>query len=148
MATEVAINRTQEPNNAEVKLSYTETKSSTWNANVSLKLGVKTSFQTGVPLIAKGKIEISAEFSGAYEWGETNKTSSTILETVYKVIVPPMTKVTVSLLATMGSCDVPFSYTQRDTLTNGQQVTYNMDDDIYTGMNSFNFKYETKQETL
>ncbi|KAI9077499.1 hypothetical protein K1719_040521 [Acacia pycnantha] len=147
MATGVAINRTQEPNNAEVKLSYTETKSSTWNASVSLKLGVKTSFQTGVPIIAEGKIEVSAEFSGAYQWGET-KTSSTIVETVYKVTVPPMTMVTVSLLATVGSCDVPFSYTQRDTLTNGQQVTYNMDDGIYTGINSFNFKYETKQENL
>ncbi|KAI9112702.1 hypothetical protein K1719_016368 [Acacia pycnantha] len=54
MATEVAINRTQEPNNAEVKLSYTKTKSRTWNISVSLKLGVKTSFQTGIPFIAEG----------------------------------------------------------------------------------------------
>ncbi|KAI9112662.1 hypothetical protein K1719_016328 [Acacia pycnantha] len=74
--------------------------------------------------------------------------SSDVLEPVYKVTVPPMTMVTVSLLTTRGSCDVPFSYTQRDTLTNGQQVTYNMDDGIYTGINSFNFKYETKQEKL
>lgn len=147
MATGAAINRTQEAHNAEVKLSYTETKSSTWNASVSLKLGVKTTLQTGIPFIAKGQIEISAEFSGAYQWGET-KTTTTVVETVYKVTVPPMTVVTVSLLATTGSCDVPFSYTQRDTLTNGQQVTYNMDDGIYTGINSFNFKYETKQEKL
>ncbi|KAK4254442.1 hypothetical protein QN277_009826 [Acacia crassicarpa] len=147
MATGVAINRTQEANNAEVKLSYTETKSSTWNASLSLKLGVKTTFKTGIPFIAKGRIEVSAEFSGAYQWGET-KTSSTVVETVYKVTVPAMTMVTVSLLATVGSCDVPFSYTQHDTLTNGQPVTYNMDDGIYTGINSFNFKYETKQENL
>ncbi|KAK4275747.1 hypothetical protein QN277_018778 [Acacia crassicarpa] len=147
MATGVAINRTQEPNNAEVRLSYIETKSSTWNASVSLKLGVKTSFQTGIPFIAKGEIEISAEFTGEYQWGETT-TTSTEVETVYKVTVPPMTMVTVSLLATTGLCDVPFSYTQRDTLTNGQQVTCNMDDGIYTGINSFNFKYETKQEDL
>ncbi|KAI9114210.1 hypothetical protein K1719_014860 [Acacia pycnantha] len=112
MATGVAINRTQEPNNAEVKLSYTKTKSSTWNNSVSLKLGVKTNLKTGVPFIKEGKIEISTEFSGAYQWGET-KTSST-----------------------------------RDTLTNGQQVTYNMDDGIYTSINPFNFKYETKQEKL
>ncbi|KAI9114191.1 hypothetical protein K1719_014841 [Acacia pycnantha] len=147
MATNVAVNRTQEDNIEEVELSYIETKISTWNANVSLKLGVKTNFQTGIPLIAKGKIEVSAEFSAAYQWGET-ETSSTEMKTVYKVTVPPMTMVTVSLLATTGLCDVPFSYTQRDTLTNGQQVPYNMDDGIYTGMNSFNFKYETKQEKL
>ncbi|KAK4275745.1 hypothetical protein QN277_018776 [Acacia crassicarpa] len=147
MATGFAINWTQEPNNAEVKLSHTETKSSTWNASVSLKLGVKASFQTGVPYIVEGKIEISNEFGGVYQWGET-KTSSTVVETMCKVTVPPMTKVTMSLLATIGSCDVPFSYTQRDTLINGQQVTYNMDDGIYTGINSFNLKLETKQEKL
>ncbi|KAI9114103.1 hypothetical protein K1719_014753 [Acacia pycnantha] len=147
MATGFAINWTQEPNNAEVKLFHTETKSSTWNNSVSLKLGVKACFQTGVPYIVEGKIEISNEFGGVYQWGET-KTSSTVVETVCKVTVPPMTKVTVSLLATMGSCNVPFSYTQCDTLTNGQQVTYDMDDGFYTGTNSFNLKLETKQEKL
>ncbi|KAI9107258.1 hypothetical protein K1719_021646 [Acacia pycnantha] len=132
MATGVAINRTQEPNNAEVKLSYTETKSSTWNASLSLKQGVKTTFKAGLPFIGDGEIEVSVEFSGAYE----------------RFTVPPMTMVTVSLLATVGSCDVPFSYTQRDTLTNGKRVPYVMDDGIYTGINSFKFKYETKQEKL
>ncbi|KAI9070550.1 hypothetical protein K1719_047488 [Acacia pycnantha] len=120
MATEVAINRTQEPNNADVKLYYTETKRSTCNASVSLKLGVKTNFKTGIPFIEEGKIEISAKFGGAYQWGES-QTSSIVVETVY----------------------------ERDTLTNGQQVTYvNMDDDIYTGINSFNFRCESKQEKL
>ncbi|PSS21691.1 Natterin-3 like [Actinidia chinensis var. chinensis] len=147
MATGNAINRSQEPNTIDMKLSYTDTRSSTWNTNVSLKLGVKTSFQTGIPLIAEGKVEISAEFSGAYQWGET-QSSTTVMETVYKVTVPPMTMVKVSLLATKGSCDVPFSYSQRDTLINGQQTTHHMDDGVYTGMNCFNFKYETKQEKL
>ncbi|KAI9107359.1 hypothetical protein K1719_021747 [Acacia pycnantha] len=54
MATGVVINRTQEPNNVEVKLSYTKTKSSTWNASVSLKMGVKTNFKANVPFIANG----------------------------------------------------------------------------------------------
>ncbi|GFY94439.1 hypothetical protein Acr_09g0008850 [Actinidia rufa] len=147
MATGNAINRSQEPNTIDMKLSYTDTRSSTWNANISLKLGVKTSVQTGIPLIAEGKVEISAEFSGAYQWGET-QSSTTVMETVYKVTVPPMTMVKVSLLATKGSCDVPFSYSQRDTLINGQQTTHHMDDGVYTGMNCFNFKYETKQEKL
>ncbi|KAK4254502.1 hypothetical protein QN277_009879 [Acacia crassicarpa] len=147
MATGVTINRTQEPNNAKVKLSYTEVKSRTWNASVSLKLGVKTIFKTGVPSIKEGKIDISAEFSGAYHWGES-QTSSNVVENMYEVTVPPMTMVTVNLLATVGSCDVPFSYTQLDTLTNGQQFTYNMDDGVYTGINSFNLKHESKQEKL
>jgi len=142
-----AVNMTQEPRTIDVKLPYTDTKTSTWNSSVSLKLGVKTTLQSGVPLIAEGKIEISGEFAGEYQWGET-ETSTNAVEAVYKVTVPPMTTVKVSLLATRGSCDVPFSYSQRDTLTNGEQVTYTMDDGVYTGVNSFNFKYETKEFKL
>ncbi|KAA8544866.1 hypothetical protein F0562_019739 [Nyssa sinensis] len=143
MANGTAINRSKEPSTVEVKLQYTQSRSKTWNTSVSLKLGIKTSIQTGVPLIAEGKIEIEGEFTGEYQWGQTDE-SSTGIETVYTVTVPPMTMVKVSLLATKGSCDVPFSYSQRDTLTNGDQITSTMDDGVYTGINCFNFKYENK----
>ncbi|CAI0434849.1 unnamed protein product [Linum tenue] len=147
MATGVASNGTSNPNTAKVKLSYTDTKSSTWSGNVSLKVGVKTTIKTGIPFLAEGHIEISGELSGGYTWGETNESSNT-LETEYEVSVKPMSLTRISLLATRGSCDIPYSYTQRDTLTNGSQVTYRMDDGVYTGINSFNFKYETKEEKL
>ncbi|RVW64277.1 hypothetical protein CK203_052261 [Vitis vinifera] len=103
--------------------------------------------ESGVPFIADGKLEISSEFSGTYEWGETESVT-TAMETVYNVTVPAMTKVTVSMIATQGSCDVPFSYTQRDTLTDGKNVVYNMDDGVYVGVNCFNVKYHTKEEKL
>ncbi|KAI9071435.1 hypothetical protein K1719_046605 [Acacia pycnantha] len=147
IATGVAINRTQDPIDVDVKLSYSETKSSTWNSNVSLKLGVKTILKTGVPFIEEGRIEILAEFNGEYQWGKT-KTSPTVNETLNKVKVPPRTMVTLRQLATIGSCDVPFSYTQRDTLTNGQQLTYEMDDGIYTGINYFNVENDNILENL
>ncbi|KAA8521725.1 hypothetical protein F0562_012398 [Nyssa sinensis] len=138
MANGTATNQTQEPSTVQVKLQYTERRTKTWNASVSLKLGINTSIQTGVPLIAEGKVEIGAEFTGEYQWGQTDE-SSTEVETVYTVTVPPMSMVKVSLLATKGSCDVPFSYSQRDTLINGQQITSTMDDGVYTGINCFNF---------
>lgn len=59
-----------------------------------------------------------------------------------------MTTVRVMLLTIVGTCDVPFSYSQCDTLTNGEQTTYYIDDGLYIGINSFNFKYETKGEKL
>ncbi|KAF7142995.1 hypothetical protein RHSIM_Rhsim05G0011800 [Rhododendron simsii] len=145
MVTETATNDTQESNTAKLKLLHKETKSSTWNGSLSLKLGVKTSIQTGIPLIVEGKVEVSAEFSGGYQWGETTSTENQV-ETEYTIPVPAMSKVTVSLLATQGSCDVPFSYTQHDTLMNGKQVTHDFDDGIYTGINSFNFFYQTSQQ--
>jgi hypothetical protein len=38
------------------------------------------------------------------------------------VDVPPMKKITVKATATNGVCEVPFSYKQKDVLTNGQEV--------------------------
>ncbi|KAF5956867.1 hypothetical protein HYC85_004092 [Camellia sinensis] len=147
LATEDAINRTQEPKTIDVKLSYSESR--TWNSSVSLKLlGVKTTIQTTVPLIsAEGKSELSGEFSGDYQWGESLTTHE---EKVYKASVPPMTMVRVNLIATMASCDIPFSYEQLDTttLTSIQQITETMDDGIYTGSNCFNCNCETEQEKL
>ncbi|XP_022150379.1 uncharacterized protein LOC111018555 [Momordica charantia] len=147
MATGDATNRTQVANTMNLNLSYTETKSSTWSSSVSTKLGVKTTLETGVPFIADGKVEISAEFSGSYQWGETKTTSQT-LGTTYQVTVPPMSTVIVSLLATKGTCDVPYSYTQCDTLINGETKIYEMDDGVYTGINCYNFKYEVKSKPL
>ncbi|KAK4254440.1 hypothetical protein QN277_009824 [Acacia crassicarpa] len=97
IATQDAINVTPIPKNVKLKFSYKKTESSTWDASVSLKLGVKANFKAGVPFIVGGKIEILTEFSGAYKWGETKETSN-IVETECKVIVPPMTTVRVSLL--------------------------------------------------
>ncbi|CAI9772399.1 unnamed protein product [Fraxinus pennsylvanica] len=147
VATGNAVNDSDLPNIVDLKLSYVETKTATWNASVSLKLGAKITFETGIPLIIDGKVELSGEFTGTCTQGEAMTTTQT-LETTYKVIVPPRTGVRVCMLATKGSCNVPFSYTQHDTLTNGQKVTYHMDDGVYTGVNSYNFKYETKAETL
>lgn len=117
-----ATDDSNEANTIDIKLSYTIFQSNTWSSTVSAKLGVKTSIEASIPLIAKGQIEISGEFCGSYTWGET-KSISSVIETTYKVNVPTMTRVRVSLQATQGHCEVPYSYTQRGTLMNGDQVT-------------------------
>ncbi|KAM2058093.1 hypothetical protein ACFX16_030710 [Malus domestica] len=61
MATGDAINRAKEQNTVDMKLSYKEIRSSTWNTSVSFKSGIKTTMETGVPLIAHGQIEVSAK---------------------------------------------------------------------------------------
>ncbi|KAL7261225.1 hypothetical protein ACSBR1_006797 [Camellia fascicularis] len=151
LATEDAINRTQEPKTVDIKLSYSESKTGAWNSSVSLKLlGVKTTTQTTVPLIiAEGKIELSGEFSGDYQWGQI-ESLTTDEENLYKVSVPPMTMVRVNLIATKALCNILFSYEQLDTttLTDTQQITETMDDGIYTSSNWFDFKYETEQKML
>ncbi|KAF7139281.1 hypothetical protein RHSIM_Rhsim07G0026400 [Rhododendron simsii] len=146
-ASSSAENNKQVSDTKTLGFSHKDSRSSTWNGSVSLKLGVTTKIQTGIPFVAQGKVEVSTEFTGAYEWGETVTTENEV-RTEYTTTVPPMSKVTISLLATQGSCDVPFSYTQRDTLMNGNTVINNLDDGLYTGINNFNFFYQTKQEEL
>ncbi|XP_022723818.1 uncharacterized protein LOC111280669 [Durio zibethinus] len=94
-----------------------------------------------------GKIELSGEVQSGIEWGET-KTITTVVEVVHKVVVPLMTKVTVDLIATNGKCDVPFSFTQRDTLYNGTTVTTQVQGGTYTGSNYYSIIFKTKEEKL
>ncbi|KAK8477939.1 hypothetical protein V6N13_047289 [Hibiscus sabdariffa] len=142
-----ASNFTNESSTLDVKLSYTETKTSTWNNMFSLKLGLKDSLSFSIPLIMEGKIEISGEVQSGVEWGET-KTSTTVVEVVHKVVVPAMTKVTVNLVATKGTCDVPFTYMQRDTLYDGKIVISEIEGGTYTGSNYYNIDFVTKEEKL
>ncbi|KAM7500030.1 hypothetical protein LguiA_024444 [Lonicera macranthoides] len=147
MANGNAVNRAQEPTTVDIRLTYTETTSKTWNSSVSVRTGVEAKFRAGIPIIADGTITVSTEVAGEWEWGTTEE-SSTELETIYQVTVPPMSKVKVSLFATMSSCDVPFSYRQRDVLVTGETVTYNLDDGVYHGVDSYNFRYESHEEKL
>lgn len=148
MANGNAVNMSRKSTTVDIcRLSYKESVCKTWNTSVSVKTGVKTNFRAGIPIIADGVITVSAEVTGQWQWG-TAEESSTELQTAYTVTVPPMTAVRVSLLATKGSCNVPFSYYQRDVLMNGDTVIYNMDDGVYTGINYYNFKYDANQEDL
>ncbi|KAI8541190.1 hypothetical protein RHMOL_Rhmol08G0042400 [Rhododendron molle] len=93
MATKSATNDTQESNTATLSLVRRETKSNTWNASISLTLGVTTTITTGIPFIAEGKIEVSTEFTSEYQWGRT-VTTETEVGSEYTITVPPMSKVT------------------------------------------------------
>ena len=62
MANGDASNSSNKENTIDIKLHYTISENNTWSSTVSAKFGVKTTIQTGIPLIAEGKIEMSAEF--------------------------------------------------------------------------------------
>ncbi|KAK9913534.1 hypothetical protein M0R45_037347 [Rubus argutus] len=145
MATASAVNNGSTENTVEMKLSYTQTKSSTWTMGSSVTKGVEASMSVGIPSIGLGaNMSVSEQYTGSYEVGSTVTTESTI-ETTYTVVVPPKSSVTVSVLATKGYCDVPFSYFQRDVLYDGETVVYKKDDGLFTGVNAYNFHYMTDE---
>ncbi|KAK8548370.1 hypothetical protein V6N13_054821 [Hibiscus sabdariffa] len=100
-----------------------------------------------LPLIFEGKLEVSGEFQTEVEWGET-KISTTVVEVVQKVVVPAKTKMTVNLVATKGTYDVPFTYMQRDTLYDGSTYTSEIEGNTYTDSNYYNINFVTKAEKL
>ncbi|XP_021817693.1 uncharacterized protein LOC110759863 [Prunus avium] len=146
-----AVNRTKETQTVELKLSYKKTRSGSLKSSV-FKLGVQSNIDGEVPVIAdNGKIEVD-EFAESVERRKTGTatifTCSVNEVNVYKVVVTAMAMVKVKLLVTKASYDVPFSYTQRETLADGKRITNDMDDGVYCGTNTFNFKFETTEEKL
>ncbi|KAK8548381.1 hypothetical protein V6N13_054810 [Hibiscus sabdariffa] len=147
VAKSAASNQTQEASTLDVKLSYTTTTESTWNDYYSMSLGMQAGVEFKIPLIMDGSIEISENVQSGANWGETT-TSSSVVETTYTVTVPPMTKVTVNMIATKGYCDVPFTYSHTDTLYNGTTVTSDVEGGTYTGSNYYNVNFQTEEEAL
>ncbi|KAF4349257.1 hypothetical protein F8388_024224 [Cannabis sativa] len=138
----------KEHNTLTLAFSYKTSSSTTFSAGVSLKIGVHPSVEVDViPEIVKMKVETSAELTGTVGW-ENTQTVETTTESTYTVIVPPKTRTTVTLLATQGMCDVPFSYTQRDVLRDGSVIIHNLNDGIFTGLNTFDMDFVAQNEPL
>lgn len=141
------MNRNSEPEKQKLKLRYEDTKSSTWTNSVATKLGMKISIEAGTPEISTQELELSAEIREERKWGET-KESKTRMEVEHEVTVPANHRVKTKVLATKGYCDIPYSYTQRDVLTDGKVVVQHFDDGVYIGSNCYNYTFHTVEEKL
>ncbi|XP_071740042.1 uncharacterized protein [Rutidosis leptorrhynchoides] len=142
-------NNESETNESTITLKYSvsESKTTHWTNSISISLGVSVEFKVSViPLIESGTVKTETNFSETYEWG-VSETRETTREATYTVVVPPLTSVKVTLMATKAACDVPFSYTQTDLLTTGETVITIKDDGVYTGINSYNFHFQSTKVT-
>ncbi|XP_055961033.1 uncharacterized protein LOC130015274 [Mercurialis annua] len=153
LATDEISNRTDtEIEDSELGLEYEDTQTSSFINSQSVTTSTEMRFEANIPLLGRFfsagiSSSYSVEYGNTYTWGE-EKSKTSQLSANISVVVPPRTKVTVNLVATKGFCDVPFSYAQRDTLTNGHQFTYIKDDGVYNGSNYFGFNFVVKEEAL
>ncbi|KAK8485029.1 hypothetical protein V6N13_008881 [Hibiscus sabdariffa] len=133
----------------DVKLPYTDAKTTIWKTNLSLKLEAKATFDgSSFPVIVDGeKVEFFSEGPRQNELDES-MTTTTLLEDVRRVVVPPNTKVVVNLIATKGKCDIPFSFAQSDTLYNEETFTVEVEGNTYTVCNFYDFKFQTTSEPI
>ncbi|KAG2658043.1 uncharacterized protein LOC120699268 [Panicum virgatum] len=142
--TKTIANSTSRPHKSKLTISYSVTTERRWDSNVSWKLGVTTTIKAGVPAIAETSVEISSEFSGSYTWGETQSHTEQ-QSNEEEIEVPAHSKRTVRVVATEGTCEIPFSYIQEDMLTTGEIVVTKMHDGIYRGVNSYGFETQINE---
>ncbi|GMJ04046.1 hypothetical protein HRI_004073800 [Hibiscus trionum] len=148
LATNSAINTSGDASRTvAVKLPYEDVKTTIWKTKLSLKLEAKATFETSTfPVIVDGgKVGFSGQARRRNELDET-MTTTTLLEDAHSVVVPPKTTAVVSLIATKGMCDIPFTFTQSDTLYNGETYTTEVQGNTYTISNFYDFKFQTKLE--
>jgi homoserine kinase len=151
MATAIAINETSEKNTVKSSMSITTTKSEKHETTTTHKTNVSTSISGGFNLF--NLVDMSIQVQGGYEYSKA-KLNGTASETEkkqeieYEVTVPANKKVTLTVTAKQVKCDVPFSYTQRDKLLNGEIRIYNYNDGLYTSIDCYDLRYQTKEEEL
>jgi len=146
-STTTAVNRSSLIDEETVTLTYTVAKERKWDSSVTMKLGVKTSFEAGVPEVASTKIEMESESSESFTWGKSMEIKMEHSKQ-YSVKVSPGTRGVVSVVATQGVCDVRFSYSQEDTLCTGEKVTTRFEDGIYHGVNCYDVTIEHTEEKV
>ncbi|KAI3865108.1 hypothetical protein MKX03_011439, partial [Papaver bracteatum] len=140
-------NRSQHPQTSEINLKTTVTNTTKWSTSVSIKQGVKMTGTYGVPKINSGSLKISSESTQSWDGGKT-ETESIEVGCVRTVTVPPMSRVKTSLMATQCSYDIPFSYTQRDVLMNGNTRVCTKNDGLFKGESGYNYNYEMDELSL
>jgi hypothetical protein len=127
-------NRTTSAQTSTVSGSETVTETSGWSDSLGFKVGVKTSFETGIPFVAEGKVEVSAEVSNTYTWNGSQSTAKTWAFST-PVTVPPGGVSSVIITATMSTIAVPYTATGTAVFKSGAKVAGQITG-LYTGTNS------------
>ncbi|CAN1130707.1 hypothetical protein LINPERPRIM_LOCUS13381 [Linum perenne] len=143
----VVSNNTDKPRTLDVKVPYMDVKTSTWAVIIpSLKLGrlvVKIQPNQIPHIVDSTAIQMTTPFESSYVWGETTSKRARAYKP-HRVVLEPMMKVTVKLLATSITCEVPFNYTRYDLLDAATEIEDIdiMEDGVYTGTNYINVTVE------
>ncbi|KAJ4851254.1 hypothetical protein Tsubulata_043568 [Turnera subulata] len=143
-------NTTSKSATKHINIPLEHTLRGSWGSIASYKSSdVETSIRSGIPVMGEaGTLDISGEYSGEYKWGETRDHSTNVKEAVYNVSVPPRSRVFAKVYAMEASYDVPFTYTQGDTLVSGAKRVDHMEDGIYSGFHRYDIKFESIASSL
>ncbi|XP_057772381.1 uncharacterized protein LOC130991950 [Salvia miltiorrhiza] len=139
--TSTATNEGYEVAATSVEVKYENNITYSFSRSVSITAGITNTISAGVPGIGEESIEINFQISTSFEWDDS-VTHTTSVTATGSVPVPPRSIATVSYVGTMGTCDIPFSYTQQDrSSADGSITETDQIDGVYTGVNAYNFSF-------
>jgi len=111
---------------------------SAWSDSLAVKVGVKTSFKCGVPLLAEGKVDVSLEVSNTYTWSGSETRTITWSFSTPVTVLPGMEGVVLAS-ATISTIAVPYTLTGTFIFRSGKRMPGQIKG-LYTGTNSHDFK--------
>jgi hypothetical protein len=131
---QTVINNTSQPQTSSISGSESVSETSGWSDSLAVKVGVSTSFKTGIPFIAEGKITVSLDVTNTYTWnGSTTRTKTWSFNT--PVTVPANSTYVALIAATVSTISVPYTLTGTLILKSGARVP-GIINGMYTGSNS------------
>ena len=90
-----------------ISKSESITSTSIWKHQAGIEVKASTELETGIPFVAKGRIEVSASTNFVYTWGDTKKETQTVTFTS-NVIAPPHSKVTAQIQVFKSNLDLSY----------------------------------------
>ena len=119
----VLTNTTPQPKMMSADFEIVRSLTKHWTSTWGIKLGIKAGGEAGVPLLAKGKWEVSAETSFSYAWGKSETTTSKSVAHAGPMEVAPGKSYLCVALVQQGSPDVPYKGTAVLAFSDGSTIS-------------------------
>jgi hypothetical protein len=143
VGTQILTNNSDSEQTMDFSVSKTITTEKSFNWGTSFEIGISTSFKSGVPLLAEGKVEMSMTMGFSLGGAKSDSDSQTF-EATFPVKCPANTVMRAEAIVLLGKIDVPYKATIERYLTDGNNTTskytYSVNG-IYRGTNAFNLTY-------
>jgi hypothetical protein len=107
LASQSVSNYSDTPQTMTIQITQSYNTTSSWSQTDGITVGAKTSFQTGIPFIAEGKIEISASETHSWTSGTSETTTQTFTASV-PVTCPAKSKISSRVTFHQSKMDIPW----------------------------------------
>jgi len=123
---------------ATITRSESVAEMSGWSDALQIKVGVSTTFKTGIPFVFEGKVTVSAEVNNTFTWnGSTTRTKTYTFTAT--LTLPPHTAAAVAVSITKSTIAVPYTLSGVFVLRSGARIPGSISG-IYNGTNSYNLE--------